>query len=291
LKPIRFTPILSIVLLALTACTPAVSPQEVSAISTSAAQTVQVLLSPPVTSTATQPRPSESPTAQATPTQSLSAPCEESATYTAWTRDNVVYDAKEVDKLLAPNKTFLMTWTLQNTGTCTWTSVYKMVFDSGTSLTGSANFPILPNGETVAPGGTVTVNITMSAPAEVGEYQSSFSLQNEQGKAVATYGVITKVGVATTQPSTQSLSSPGDLRYAYDCTSGSVSISLSWVDRANGEDGYRVYRNGARVADLAAGATAYSEFVPGSGTYNYSVAAYNSSGEFPTQVVVSTSNC
>jgi hypothetical protein len=280
-----------VALMALTSCNLAGPSQETSAISTSAAQTVQVLLSPPVTFTAVQPLPSKTPTAKATPTQTIKAPCEDTATYTAWTRDNLVYDATEVDKPLSPNETFLMTWTLQNTGTCTWTSVYKMIFYSGTSLTTSANFPILPNGGTVAPGGTVTVNITMSAPAEAGEYESSYRLQDEQGKAVATYGVITKVGNPASQPAAQSLSSPGDLRYTYDCTSGSVSISLSWVDRANGEDGYRVYRNGAVVADLAAGSTSYSEFVPGSGTYNYSVAAYNAGGESPTQVVVSTSNC
>jgi hypothetical protein len=291
LKLIRYLPILLIALLALSACNLTGPSQEPAAISTSAAQTVQVLLATAATSAATQPLPSKTPTPRATPTQTIKAPCEDIATYTAWTRDNVVYDAKEVDKLLPPDDTFLMSWTLQNTGTCTWTSVYKMVFDSGTSLTSSANFPFLPTGETVAPGGTVTVNITMSAPAEAGEYQSSFSLQNEQGVAVATYGVITKVGNPASQPAAQSLSSPGDLRYAYDCTSGSVSISLSWVDRANGEDGYRVYRDGSLVATLGAGSTSYSEFVPGSGTYNYSVAAYNASGESPTQVVVSTSNC
>lgn len=291
MKPIRPTLLFSIVALVISACNLSGPPQASSAISTSAAQTVQVLLSPPVTSTAAQPIPSKPPTVQATPTLTIAAPCEDTATYTAWTRDGLTYDTKEAEKPLAPNKSFLMSWTLQNTGSCTWNSTYQMVFDSGTPLTQSTNFPVLPIGATVAPGGTVTVGITMTAPDADGEYESAFRLENDKGERVATYGVITTVGNATSQPSSQSLSSPGDLRYTYDCTSGSVSISLFWVDRASGEDGYRVYRNGTKVADLASGATSYSEIAPGSGTYNYTVAAYNASGESPTQVVVTTSNC
>ena len=69
MKPIRSTLFLSIVVLVISACNLSGPPQESSAIATSAAQTVQVLLSPPVTSTPVEPLPGESPTAQATPTQ------------------------------------------------------------------------------------------------------------------------------------------------------------------------------------------------------------------------------
>jgi hypothetical protein len=249
-----------------------------------------------MTSTESQPLPSVTPAPLASATlapatQTLTAPCEDSAKLTDWTRNNLQYDVTETEKPLAPNETFLMSWTLQNTGTCTWNSIYQMYLDSGTPLTPGANSPVLPVGETVAPGRSLTVTITMTAPSEDGEYQSAFRLQNDKGEAVATYGVITRVGTGSPPSASQSLSSPGDLRYTYDCTSGSVSIGLTWVDRANGEDGYRVYRGGTLVATLAARATSYSEIVPGSGTYNYTVAAFNAGGESPTTLVVSTTNC
>jgi hypothetical protein len=290
MKSITFTSIFLLVGLVLASCNmPGPSVQDPGALSTYAAQTVQAVLSP----AGTQSVPAEPLATQALGTQTISvtptptASCEDSAKYTDWTRDTVSYDAKEAAKPLAPNKTFTMSWTFQNTGTCTWNSTYQMYFDSGTSLTKAVNFPILPNGETVKPAGTVTVNIVMSAPAAAGDYQSVFRLQNDRGEAVMNLGVMTKVGSA----SPQSLARPGDLRYTYDCTSGSVSISLFWVDVAKDEDGYRIYRDGTKIAELASGVTSYNEIVPGTGKYNYTVAAFNASGESPAKVVVNTSNC
>lgn len=73
--------------------------------------------------------------------------------YTAWLRDDVVYDVNEVNKLIAPVKVFTMVWTLQNTGTCTWTSGYQMHFDLGEPITQAESFPIMPAGTLIPPGG------------------------------------------------------------------------------------------------------------------------------------------
>ena len=87
------------------------------------------------------------------------------------------------------------------------------------------------------------------------------------------------------------MASPGDLRYTYDCTTGSVNINLSWVDKSSNEDGFRIYRDGNKVGEVTAGVTSYSEVVPGTGTFEYTVAAFNGTGEAPTKVTVKTSNC
>ena len=277
MKRKTLTSILSICLI-LSACNlPNTQGPSSSALSTSAAQTVQAALSPQ----ATQALATSTVGVTATPT-----PCEDSGKYTAWLRDDVVYDVNEVNKLIAPGKVFTMVWTLQNTGTCTWTSGYQMHFDSGEPITQAESFPIMPAGTLIPPGGTVNVRIPMSAPQKAGTYETVFRLESDSGEGVIFLGVTTKVGTAS-----QSLAAPGDLRYTYDCTSGSVNISLNWIDKAIDEDGYRIYRDGTKLADVVAGSTSYNDIAPTSGKYDYTVAAFNASGEAPTRVRVNTENC
>jgi uncharacterized protein YgiM (DUF1202 family) len=76
-------------------------------------------------------------------------------------------------------------------------------------------------------------------------------------------------------------SQPGGLFYQYECSGYSISVSLSWSDRANNETGYRVYRSDSVVADLPANSTSYNDTVslapPQS--LQYRVVAYNDHGE------------
>jgi Ig-like domain from next to BRCA1 gene len=281
MKPMCFAPIFLSTALALSACNmPAASAPGSSAISTSAAQTVQAVLSTPAATQAL-----ETSIASSTPTTAPT--CKDSASITLWTRNNITYDATEVKKPLAPGTVFTMSWTFQNTGTCTWNSNYQMYFDSGTPLTTAASFPMMPAGAFVAPGATVTVDIPMTAPDKAGDYESAFRLQNDHGEAVDTFGVMTKVGSG----SSQSLASPGDLRYTYDCTTGTVNISLFWADKSSDEDGFRIYRDGNKLEDVAAGTTSYADVLPYSGKFDYAVAAFNGGGESASHVKVNTSNC
>jgi hypothetical protein len=72
---------------------------------------------------------------------------------------------------------------LRNSGTCTWTQEYALVFAGGNSLGGPASVP-LPN--TVAPGETVDLSVSLVAPAANGPYESRWLLRNAEGN---TYGV------------------------------------------------------------------------------------------------------
>ena len=286
MKPRSFSFLFLIFCLALSACNlPGRLSPDVSAVATSAAETVFAVLTPSATPTGGEvlaSPPAASPTPSLTPT-----PCQDSAQYTTWTRNNVVYDAKESAKGLVPGATFSMAWTLKNIGTCTWNSSYRMVVDSGTALTQATSFPVLEAGKTVAPGATLSVQIEMTAPAKTGDYQTTLSLKNELGADAITLGIKTRVGKTVSQAP----SSPGNLQYTYDCTSGSVNISLTWVDRASDEDAYRVYRDGSLVDELPAGSTSYTETVPAPGSYDYKVSAVNASGESSAGISVNTANC
>ncbi|MDR3573526.1 MAG: NBR1-Ig-like domain-containing protein [Anaerolineaceae bacterium] len=77
-----------------------------------------------------------------------------------------------------PGATFTKTWRLRNSGTCTWDSSYKLVYDSGYSLSGPASVA-LPG--TVAPGQLVDVSVTLQAPYNIGTYRGFWKLQDPSG--------------------------------------------------------------------------------------------------------------
>lgn len=79
---------------------------------------------------------------------------------------------------MTPNQSFVVSWTVQNTGTATWDSnAIDFVYVNGAKLT-SAKTADLP--ETVASGDSVTLKLTMTAPNSTGNYKTAWSL--EKGK-------------------------------------------------------------------------------------------------------------
>lgn len=263
--------------LALTACNlPTSAPQGGSSIATAAAQTVEAALSVVPLPSATLAASTVTPTV-----------CDDQLLLTEWLRDGVLFDVKEVEKRIAPNDSFNMTWKVKNNGACVWNDTYKLVFESGTRLTKQDSLPIMPKGYQVRSGEELTISALLTAPSDPGTYDTSFSLVNGEGKDLLTVGVTTNVGTA----STSSLSAPGDLRYTYDCTSGTVNVGLFWVDKSSDEDGFRIYRDGAKIGETGAGSTSYQDTAPTTGKFKYTVASFNASGESPASVKVETLNC
>ena len=62
------------------------------------------------------------------------------------------------------------------------------------------------------------------------------------------------------------------------CDAKQYRVTIGWLDQANDEDGYRVYRDGAVVATLGANATSYTDNPPKPGPHTYEVEAYNAAG-------------
>lgn len=156
------------ILLLLSAC----SPSQESAIATSVAQTVQAGQSltknanaptstpiPETPSLAATPDSAITPTAAAT---LISAPADPNCAKASLVSEN------PPDKtILTPGQYFWKTWTLQNTGTCTWTTAYQLVFWSGDRLGSSISYA-LP--DDVAPGETTDISIYLQAPEAGGEF-------------------------------------------------------------------------------------------------------------------------
>ncbi len=76
-----------------------------------------------------------------------------------------------------PNTPFTKTWTVKNTGTCTWDDSYLVSQVSGTAMSQQPAYLFIPQGQTVAPGQMVNISVGMTSPAENGTYRSDWGLQ------------------------------------------------------------------------------------------------------------------
>jgi hypothetical protein len=125
--------------------------------------------------------PTAIPVSPTTPATSTTAPTlTPSQTTVPCDRAEFVSDVTYPDGTdLAPGAAFTKTWRLRNTGSCTWTSSYSLVFDHGDSM-GAAASTQLTTG-TVAPGQTVDVSVSLTAPAVAGTYRGYFRLRNTSG--------------------------------------------------------------------------------------------------------------
>jgi hypothetical protein len=72
------------------------------------------------------------------------------------------------------------TWRLKNVGTCTWTSSYKLIFDTGDTINGPAQVPL--TGDTV-PGQLLDLSVDLTAPAQAGDYKGYWRLQDDAGNS------------------------------------------------------------------------------------------------------------
>ena len=81
-------------------------------------------------------------------------------------------------RAMGPGEVFTKTWRLQNRGTCAWTSDYMLVFTSGDPM-GATTAVRLPG--RVAPGETVDVSVTLTAPNSIGRQVGYWMLRNPSG--------------------------------------------------------------------------------------------------------------
>ena len=71
-----------------------------------------------------------------------------------------------------------------------------------------------------------------------------------------------------------------EFKYYCDYFNNTLSFNLFWNDKADNESGYRIFRDGALVAELPVSSTIFTETIgmPASRNVTYYVQAYNSIG-------------
>jgi hypothetical protein len=156
---------------------------------------------PVVATTAVPATPSSTPVIQASPTpttQPAQINCTDQAKYVSETiPDNSTFAAGEK---------FMKTWTLQNSGTCTWTPDYSLIFFEGDQMEGTSPAPI---GQTVAPNGTIQLYLPQTAPAQPGTFQGFWKLKSPSGREFALgqnadKAFWVKINVSATAPTSSS---------------------------------------------------------------------------------------
>ena len=115
------------------------------------------------------------PTSTPKPTDTPGAPCNRAA----FVADVTVPD----DTAFRPGDKFTKTWRLKNTGTCTWTSSYALVFADGDKMGAPDAVPLTAS---VAPGQTVDLSVELTAPDTLGTYQGNWQLKDNKGQ---TFGI------------------------------------------------------------------------------------------------------
>jgi hypothetical protein len=95
------------------------------------------------------------------------------------------------------SQTFVKTWMVQNTGTCTWDANYTLTFVTGDQMSGAAT----AIGISVAPGQQAQVSVTLTAPSSAGQYTGYWRLANDAGTLLGqTLSVVINVTGGTATP-------------------------------------------------------------------------------------------
>ena len=72
---------------------------------------------------------------------------------------------------------------MKNAGTCTWKTTYRLILVSG-DIMGGRNLTYLP--EEVAPGKTIDLTMTFTAPLFEGNYRGNWQIRNDKGEIFGT---------------------------------------------------------------------------------------------------------
>ena len=124
--------------------------------------------------TASAPAPgSATPLSVKTPLATAQAACDNMA----YVADVTIPDGSVV----AAGDTMKKTWTVKNTGPCSWNQDYKLIFGWGGQGTDWNTLQAVALSKDVAPGDTISITVELSAPSASGEYVAAFKLQNDKG--------------------------------------------------------------------------------------------------------------
>ena len=115
--------------------------------------------------------PGSQPTPTPTSTPTTTAACTNAAAFIA---DISIPDDSEIPA----GASFIKTWRIRNSGTCTWDGRYKLAHVDGHLLGAVLGQMALP--ASVAPGQTIDLSVQLTAPAAAGSYRGDWKLVTPQ---------------------------------------------------------------------------------------------------------------
>jgi len=226
LRTYKVIAVVIVITLFLSACGP--SKLQESVISTSVAQTVQAGQSlTEVSSTATLIPTSGLSNTDLTITPTTAATLVSAPADPNCAKASLVSENPPDQTIMTPGQYFWKTWTLQNTGTCTWTTSYQLVFWDGDRLGSSISYA-LP--DDVAPGETTDISIYLQAPEAGGSFTGFWRIKTpwESNFGVGQYDlpISTSIVVGSITPEshkTETVFGITSVTYTVDRTCGAAN--------------------------------------------------------------------
>jgi hypothetical protein len=80
--------------------------------------------------------------------------------------------------IFSPGDEVVKTWQVMNSGSCTWTTAYQIIYDHGYDFISARAVNLA---RPVAPGQTVDISLSFPAPTPLGNYASFWNLQSPAG--------------------------------------------------------------------------------------------------------------
>lgn len=229
--------------------------------------------------------------------------------------DNSVYisDVTIPDNtVVTPGQSMTKTWKVQNSGTCAWTTAYKITFVTGNAMGGTAT----ALGQAVSPGQSVDISVAMVAPTASGDSAGTWRLANDKSVAFGTpLTIVVKVSGGTTGTPTKTVTPGGSSATstntstptattappaavtnlsaaARTCTTGGADNvfggNITWQDNSNNESGFSIYVNGNLQGSVGIDATTYQIPAITGTSITMGVEAYNNGGKSARVDVVVT---
>ncbi len=175
---------------------------------------------------------------------------------------------------VAAGVTFVKIWRLKNNGSCTWNSSYSIVFENGDSMGAPASLQLTTN--TVAPGQTIDVAVSLTAPNSAKTYQGFWKLRNGAGitfgigeDAKSSFWAKVKVINPTTATPTATATNVATLAYDFIAQGPNAewhngSALISWGDPDDDSKGVAVDLKDTKLENgkvYAKGLATYPQFV------------------------------
>ena len=150
----------------------------------------------------------------------------------AWVTD-LNYDDKNMTAppVMRPGQAFTKSWRINNTGTCTWDSTYRLTYVQGNTPAAQMGGQPTPVQGTVAPGANYDMSVNLVAPIQPGVYQGFWQMVNGQGTPFGQriYVGITVPAQATATPAATPTPST-DISFTVNTTNISAGqcVTFSW---------------------------------------------------------------
>jgi hypothetical protein len=145
-------------------------------------------------------------TPEVTPTPTGEIPCDRAG----FEKDITVEDGTE----MISGEKFTKTWQVRNKGSCTWTSGYQLVFDTGDAMDGPSAQSL--TSVSVLPGDILDVSVELTAPDTPGTYRGVWQMRNPQGDIFTRDGVWAEIVVVLAPPSIHSSHASFDISETAD---------------------------------------------------------------------------